>query len=559
MTDAGEFPSAPSQEGTGSMRPPLAAAAALLSVVGVFAILSTAMFLWSVWTTDPLKSIGGFVPIISLILILRVWRSLGWEMDGTWWGLVVLAVTVAAVHLRDHAILEFILSPSWSIFLPPHSAVAVAYTAGAVLLFGGVRLLRAALFPVVLTWFVTPVPNFFTLHIDLPLQHISSWIARAFAHALGQQLTPDQLKLMFTPDFGMFIAPGCNGIRGAITMGFLALIAGYLYKFKPRIWALVVVGAVLLGYVFNLLRLCFLVLYYIVALHIPWLQTRAEMGDYIIGACLFFVATALLFTLIQKLSPNGDLRPPRLPRVPAGGFSTRSFALRWAGFALLVLLGSVSYVHAIAVARQRPAVAADPNALGRFPQRVGRFKLQREWNEYMLTGPLIFYWADYVYDGPAAPGVTAAESNGEPEGPAVVSVGISPVLGAHDTLLCHAARGEDWLWHGPLEMPTPSGTASFSGSFFNDGATQYLEATTICSGESCGQYSTERQHFGFVYSRVDTRTLLSPNPVRPIPVLLRTETLNTSMAPDAARAELTANLQSFLSGAELQVFTQPYR
>jgi hypothetical protein len=62
-----------------------------------------------------------------------------------------------------------------------------------------------------------------------------------------------------------------------------------------------------------------------------------------------------------------------------------------------------------------------------------------------------------------------------------------------------------------------------------------------------------------VYSRVDTKTLLSPNPERPIPVLLRTETLNTSMAPDAARAELTANLQSFLRGAELQVFTQPYR
>jgi exosortase J len=271
------------------------------------------------------------------------------------------------------------------------------------------------------------------------------------------------------------------------------------------------------------------------------------------------MATALLFTLIQKLSPNGDLRPPPLPRLPEAEFSTRSFALRWAGFALLVLLGSVSYVQAIASARQRPSLAADPNALGRFPQRVGRFKLQREWNEYMLTGPLIFYWADYVYDGPAAPGATPADSNGEPEGPAVVSVGVSPVLGAHDTLLCHAARGEDWLWHGPLEIATPSGTASFSGSFFNDGATQYLEATTICSGESCGQYSTQRQHFGFVYSRVDTKTLLSPSPSRPIPVLLRTETLNTSMAPDAARAELTANLQSFLSGAELQVFTQPYR
>jgi exosortase J len=543
----------------GLRSPQAAAAATLLSVAGVFAILTTALYLWSIWVNDPLKSIGGFIPVISLILILRVWRSLGWEMGGTWWGLVLLAATVAAVHLRDHAILEFIFSPQWSIFLPPQSLVVLAYTVGAVLLFGGVRLFRAALFPIMLTWFVNPVPHFFTLHVDLPLQHMSSLIARGFAHALGQKLTPDQLRLMFTPDFGMFIAPGCNGIRGAITMGFIALIAGYLYKFRLRVWAMVVVGAVLLGYVFNLLRLCLLVVYYIVALHIPWLQSRAEMGDYIIGACLFFLATALLFTLIQKLSPGGDLRPPRLPQEPTIEFAPRSFLLRWAGFAMLVLLGSASYVNALVEARERPAVVVDPNALGRFPQRVGQFKMQREWNEYLPAGPLIFYWADYVYDGPGASGVTAASGDGQQSGPAVVSVGISPVLGAHDTLLCHAARGEDWLWHGPLEMPTSTGLTNFSGSFFNDGATQYVEATTVCNGESCGQVSSPRTHFGFVYSRPDMKTVFSPSPTRTIPVLLRAETLNTSMAPDEARAELTANLRSFLRGADLSVFTQPYR
>jgi exosortase J len=540
-----------------ALRPAQAAAlSAALSVVGVVSILSTAVYLWSIWVNDPLKSIGGVIPILSLLLILRVWRSLGWEMEGTWWGLALLVVTVAAVHLRDHAILEFIFSPSVSIFLPPHSLVALAYTAGAVLLFGGLRLLRAALFPVALTWFVNPVPHFFTLHIDLPLQHASSLIARGFAHGLGQKLTPDQLRLMFTPEFGMFIAPGCNGIRGAITMGFLALIAGYLYRFKARVWAMVVVGAVLLGYVFNLLRLCLLVVYYIVALHLPWLQTRAEMGDYVIGACLFFIATVLLFTLIQKLSPGGHLRLPRLPQAEAKEFAPRSFGWRWAGFALLVLLGSVSYVRAIAAARQHPMALADSNLPGRFPQRVGKFKLQRVWNENLLAGPLIFYWADYVYDGPGTTSAGGASNDGQPE---VVSVGISPVLGAHDTLLCHAARGEDWLWHGPLEFATDSGTTNFSGSFFNDGATQYLEATTLCNGDSCGQISSERTHFGFVYSRPDTRALLMASPTRSIPVLLRTETLNTAMAPDAARAELTANLQSFVSSADLSALTRPYR
>jgi len=49
------------------------------------------------------------------------------------------------------------------------------------------------------------------------------------------------------------------------------------------------------------------------------------------------------------------------------------------------------------------------------------------------------------------------------------------------------------------------------------------------------------------------------SPSRPIPVLLRTETLDTAMAADRARAELTDNLRRFISGAQLSAFTAPYR
>lgn len=535
---------------------------ALLAVLGVFAIFSTANYLWALWTTDPLKSIGAFVPVVSLVLVLRGWRSLGWEMRGTWWGLLLLAAIIALVHLRDHAILELVLTPSWTIFVPPHSLVALAYTSGFVLLFGGTRLFRAALFPIVLTWFVNPVPHVFNLWVDLPLQHASAMIARAFAHALGQQLSPDQLRLMFTPDFGMFIAPGCNGIRGAITMGFIALVAGHVYRFRPRVHALVVLGAVLLGYLFNLVRLCVLVLYYIVALHITWLQSRAEMGDYIIGACLFFFATILLFLAIRRWGPTGDLRLPKLAAAADADTAAAppSFWPRWAALAVLLALGSVGYVRAVVEQRWTPHAVNDPKALGLFPKHVGGYTLQREWNEYLPTGPLIFYWADYAPDSgvAAAPAGAAGAGTGGDNG-GMVSVGISPVLGAHDTLICHSARGEDWLWHGDLGLPAKRGTTEFSGSFFNDGATQYMEATTVCSGESCGQYSTERKHFGFVYSRPDTKTLLTQSPTRPIPVLLRTETLDTAMAADAARAQLTDNLRRFVSGADFAEFTRPYR
>src|SRR5260370_33420383 len=116
---------------------------------------------------------------------------------------------------------------------------------------------------------------------------------------------------MFTPDFGMFIAPGCNGIRGAITMGFIALVAGYVYRFRWYAHAAVVAGAVLLGYVFNFGRLCILGLCYIGALRITWLPNRAEMGGYIIGAWLFLAGTFLLFYLVGRLGQSpGAIKPP---------------------------------------------------------------------------------------------------------------------------------------------------------------------------------------------------------------------------------------------------------
>jgi len=287
-----------------------------------------------------------------------------------------------------------------------------------------------------------------------------------------------------------------------------------------------------------------LVLYYIVGLHITWLQSRAEMGDYIIGACLFFFATILLFSIIRRFSATNDLRPPALPQSPSrNATAPASFFPRWIALLLVLMVGSITYARALVQQYRAPQGAVDPSVLGVFPQQVGNYTLQRRWNEYIGSGTVLFYWADYR---PAAGGST-------------VSIGVSPVLGAHDSLVCHAARGEQWLWHGNLDVPTASEPISFSASFFNTGATQYLEATTICTGATCGQFSNNNTHFGLVYSRPDAHTLLTQSPTRPIPILIRTETLDTQMSADAARAELTENLRSFLSAADVSSFSSPYR
>ncbi len=529
-------PSAPPMTG---VSPVLGAAiAAVLSSLGILAIWPTALTLWALWVTDPLKSIGMLVPFASLALILRAWRNLGWQMQGTWWGLVLLVATAVAVFIREHAVLVLVVAPQWNVYLPPNSLVALSYVSGAVLLFGGTRLFRAALFPICLILLVNPVPHIFNVFVDLPLQRASAHVARAFAHALGQPLTHDQMRLMFTPEFGMFIAPGCNGIRGAVTMGMIALIVGYLYRFRWQAHTAFVIAAVLLGYLFNFVRLCTLVVYYIVALRFTGLQRHGEMADYVIGAFLFLFATFLLTSVVRHSTRL--TRPPAPVSPTPRAASPRPLLLRYAAMAALILLGGLSVARSFAAAaRQSRQNTAD---IGAFPAHVGAYTLTRSWPEYATGGPIIFQWADYA---PA-------------DGSAHISVGISPVLGSHDTLICHSARGEDPIWHAELPVPTAAGVTSFSASFFADGASQYLEATTLCQGSSCGEFSDNRRHLGFVYSRPSASALLR-DPHRPIPVMLRAETADTALPADLARQQLTSATRNFLAALNLDDLTRPYR
>lgn len=524
------------------------ALAALFAALGILTIWPTALSLWALWVNDPLKSIGMLVPIASLALILRAWRSLGWEIQGTWGGLVLLGATALAVYIREHAVLVLVVAPQWNVYFPPNSLVALCYVSGVVLLFGGTRLFRAALFPILLILLVNPVPHVFNVFVDLPLQRMAAHVARAFAHALGQPLTPDQMRLMFTPEFGMFIAPGCNGIRGAVTMGIIALIVGYLYRFRALPHALFVVAAVLLGYLFNFVRLCTLVLYYILALHLPRLQPHGEMADYIIGASLFLFATWLL-TFIVRHAENftrtdpafAGLAPDSSPPAPRPSSRPRLYA-RLAAFTALILVATLSLARAhAAAARLAPQ---DPAVLGSFPARIGAYTLSRSWNEYVTGGPVIFQWADYAPADSSAPHI---------------SIGISPVLGSHDTLICHSARGEDPIWHAELPVRTAAGRTSFSASFFADGASQYLETTTLCQGSTCGEYSDNRRHFGFVYSRPSPASLFLHDPGRPIPVMLRTETRDTAIPAVLARQQLTTATQTFLASLDLEDLLRPYR
>jgi exosortase J len=486
---------------------------------------------------------GMVVPLVSYLLILRAWQSLGWEAEGSWWGFAVLAASAALMFLRDQMLLIVTVNRDWLLQLPPLPLVAVVYAAGMVLLFGGKRLLKAAWFPVLFMWAVIPVPQTFSRKVDLPLQHASASVARAWAHALGQPLTQDKLRLMFTPQFGMFIAPGCNGIRGAITLGLAAIVVSYLYRFRWYVYAPVVIGAVLLGYLFNFLRLCLLVVYYTIALPYPWMQQHGLIADYIIGGCLFVLALAIFFTVADKLRNDPkDVLPPSVAETPREARHARPLLMKVGAVLAMAAIFGVDVMH-----EQRVDAAAKNSAqkLPQLPHSIGNFTLVRTWDESQF-GVLVYTWGEY-----AAP----SGANGT-AGPHVM-LGFSPQT-VHDAEVCHIARGDDPTWHGQIATATAGGQVELTVATYNDGATQKLEASTVCDNGVCRQYSETSQHVTLVYARPHRGVPLQSDGTRAIPVMLKVESLDTMAPVSVMEPQLAATLTEFLKGADLTALTAPY-
>lgn len=543
----------------------------MCAVVGVLGVLPSALEIASVWWVDALRSVGSVIPIASFVLILLAWRRIGWRMDGSWWGLAVLALTFAVVQVRQQTMMTFVVSDQFSFTVPPLIVVFFGYVSGIVLLFGGTRLYRASLFPVCLTVLLNPVPHIFNTLVDLPLQQASANVARSFAVALGQPLPPDTMQLMFTPRFGMFIAPGCNGIRGAVTLGLIALIAGYVIRLRPRIHALIVVGAVLLGYLCNFLRLCILVLYYFAGLRWHSLQKHGTNADYIIGGCIFLCVTYFSVSLLLSLKKSGKYTRPALPVEPApASVAVKNVLPKVFAFLFLASLPATKYIgimlHAEpgmsqpglghAIQRISPLAGyltkpSDPNsalinraaAVARLAPTIGVYHLNRSWIERTANGLILWVWGEYELE----------------DGSGRVSLGISPVIGTHDPFACHLVKSQFPLWHELISVPTAVGPLPVNSSLYKENGLQWVESSTLCNGDQCGSYGSGHKKFRVIYSHPTAHSLMPTDPELPISVLLIAKTADTGLSEADVRQQMNDRIERFLAGANIGNLIKPFR
>jgi exosortase J len=509
---------------------------------GVLALYGVARALTGIWNDDALKSVGMAVPFVCFALILRDWRDIGWETEGTWWGFALLASTALLMFVKDQMLLIVTVNKDWLLQLPPLPLIAVIYAVSLVLLFGGVKLLKAAWFPVLLMWAVIPVPQTFSRRVDVPLQHAGAVVARGFAHLIGVRLNSTDLKIMFSPETGMFIAPGCDGLRGSITMGLTAIAVAYYYRFRWYVFLPVVAGGVLLGYVFNFLRLCSMVIYDRITVSYPRLGPHEQLADHIVGACIFVAALFLFFAAIEKLK-----RPAAPPMTPAASVPAWPIYAKAAAVVLLAAVFGTDY------ALRSYAEQAAPSSFPAMPQTIGSYRLVRTWlDQAPGSNAVVYTWGEYV--GPDKLATAGVPTIGGDH----ISVGISPYLSIHDAEVCHIAKGEDPTWHGQMVTDCPGGQVQMTAVTYNNGAVQKLEASTVCDNGACRQYSQTGQHLTVIYARPHRGVPLKADATRPVPVILKVENPDVDAPVLSAEKQMQAEMETFLKQADLVKLTAPF-
>ena len=563
---------------------------AILAALGCLGIERELALLWRCWTTDPLRSIGMLIPPVSIVLTLRVWRQNGWQLRGSWWGLAVIGAAFFVSILRASAEL-FVTAGGTLVSLIPLALPVYLYGSGVVLLFAGPRVWRKAWFPLGLLLLSQPVPVLTSSMIDIPLQNISARVAREFATLIHFAPTTPQLRLMFSPDFGMFIAPGCDGIRGAVTLGYLALVLGYLKRVSLRRWAAYVIGGVLLGYLFNFIRLCVLVVYYRIALGVPALENVAKQADYAIGSCLFLVAI-LIFIRLASLkegkparedfalvgegpSPRGERSLPHIewskpliekPARPSGSqaLSLRNLFIRCAAFAVMLIAVLALPSSALRSRQSGPASALSSTAaLARFPRQIGSFTLTRTWYEQSGGQTLV------------ESGAYSAPDSAPDSDEIILAIWVAPLVYYHDANSCWLARGLTPDLVTSLPFVTAQGTSpakfiDLSTGFYNDGVTDSIVVSVVCTPGSCSQSQqvASKGRIGFFVLKPQIGELTGGS-AHPVPIMIRIDHLQTDRlktdqphsgaSKTAAQTALTAEAQKFLASLDPMSLSQAFQ
>jgi exosortase len=174
---------------------------------------------------------------------------------------------------------------------------------GVFLCFYGVKAWRAAIFPLLLLFFMVPLPDRVLAAIINFLQRGSAMVTYGLLHILGIPVTREGMVLSLA-GLDIEVSPQCSGIRSSIAIVILTFVAAYLYLrsgWHRLLLSIAIVPVVILK---NAIRISTI---FLLAAYVDrgFLDSSLHHRG---GALFFLIGVALLIPIIillRRLEING--------------------------------------------------------------------------------------------------------------------------------------------------------------------------------------------------------------------------------------------------------------
>lgn len=175
------------------------------------------------WYNDEDMGHGFFVPVIAAYIAWQNKDKLfasGLRTNN--WGLAIIVFAGLQLYVSTLAAELFTQRTAF-----------IESLIGIVLFLGGMPALRILSFPIVLLFFMVPIPSVIYTQITFPLQIFASQVAEFSLNLMGYAVLRDGNVLELASQ-KLSVVEACSGIRSLLSLTFLSLV--YAYFFDTRVW-----------------------------------------------------------------------------------------------------------------------------------------------------------------------------------------------------------------------------------------------------------------------------------------------------------------------------------
>jgi len=195
------------------------------------------------WETDQDMGHGFFVPILAGFI---AWQKRGELLAQAprpnWWGLGLVVLAGAQLYLATLGA-EFFLARMAFVF----SVI------GIVLFLGGTGYVKTLAFPMMLLFFMIPIPAIIYNRITFPLQILASRAAEGTLLLLQIPVLREG-NILELAEQRLSVVEACSGIRSLLSLSFLALVYGYFFESYKWIRVVLVLATIPIAILANASR-----------------------------------------------------------------------------------------------------------------------------------------------------------------------------------------------------------------------------------------------------------------------------------------------------------------